>query len=257
MKKWALLIIALVVSAETVRADEYRDFLSADGKAMRGRVLRFDARTHKVTIERDNKKVFTVPASVFSKEDQDYILEWEFNKVFLSDSSFKIEAQRKAVKDDDESYSGYVQAKKVDVAGYEITLENRSTSKLENLSVEYCIFYEQERLNRSKQLCEQGVYCGTVDVGYLLPKSEKEFMTDSVRVYKTELDADWIYTSGAQNKQDGEVHGIWARVHMKLDSGETLTRDYCLPDSLNNSRAWTTTSEHVGMNSASKKKKKK
>ena len=68
-------MVALIVALETVQASEYRDFLSADGKTMRGRVLRFDTRANEVTIERDNKKVFTVPVTVFSKEDQGYILD--------------------------------------------------------------------------------------------------------------------------------------------------------------------------------------
>jgi hypothetical protein len=35
---------------------------------------------------------------------------------------------------------------------------------------------------------------------------------------------------------------------MKLSSGEKLTRDYCLPDSLENSKEWMASSINVGMN---------
>ncbi|MEE9369785.1 MAG: hypothetical protein V3V05_13130 [Pontiella sp.] len=206
-------------------------------------------------MERDNRKVVTVPLSIFSEADQKYILQWGFNKVFLSESSFKIDAKRKEVKDKDDSYSSTIQAKKVENMGYELVLENRSTAKLENIEIEYCIYYEQERATRGKQLCEQGVRYEKIEIPYLIPKSKKEIMTEAVKIYKAELDADWIYTSGVKNVQKGKVHGIWVQVHMKLDSGEKISRNFSLPDSLNNNKAWKTSSTYVGMNSSRKKNK--
>ncbi len=255
MKVKVLILFGILFVLNAGAATQYRDFMDSQGRSIRGRVLRYDAKKRAVTMERDNKKVVTVPLSIFSDKDQEYVLAWEFNKVFLSESSFKITAKRKEVKDKDESYDSFVHAKKVENMGYELILENRSTSKLQNLELEYCIYYEQERSNRGKQLCEQGVRCESVEVPYLSPKSKKELMTETVRVYKTELDADYYYTSGSQNVQKGKVHGIWVRAHMKLDSGETITRDYCLPDSLNNKKAWASSSVGVGMNSSRKKKK--
>ena len=148
-----------------VSASEYRDFLSADGKAIRGKVMRFDARARKVTILRDNKKIFTVPSHVFSDADQQYILEWEHNKVFLSSSSFKIEAKRKEIKDKDGSYSGSITSEKVENTAYAVTLENKSGSELKGLTLEYCVYYEQEKANRGKTLEEEGVRYGSIDVG--------------------------------------------------------------------------------------------
>lgn len=254
MKRWVLLIMLLTVGIGSVSADEYRDFLSADGKAMRGKVLRYDSRKQMVTILRDNKKTATVPLRVFSDKDQEYVLEWEFNKVFLSNSSFKIDAKRKKVKDKGESYSGYISAEKLDNTAYEIVLQNKSTSELKELEVEYCIYYEQEKSTRGKTIDEEGVRYGTIEVASLRPKSTKELMTEAVSVYTYELSADYYYSDGRDNKISGKVRGVWIRVNMKTESGEVLTRDYCMPDSLSNSKPWTTTSKHVGRNSRSKKK---
>lgn len=80
-------------------------------------------------------------------------------------------------------------------------------------------------------------------------------MTETVKVYKHELDADWIYTSGRKNVLRGEVKGVWIKVHMTLPSGEKVTRDYRLPDSIGNKRKWTDTSVAVGMNSSSRRRK--
>ena len=128
----AVLTIGLAVSA-----GEYRDFMSADGKAIRAKILRYDAKARKVTLERDNRKMATIPLVALSSEDQAHVLQWEFNKVFMSESSFKIEAKRKEVKDKNASYGSYVQARKVEDTAYEIRLQNRSTSKIDNLNIEY------------------------------------------------------------------------------------------------------------------------
>jgi hypothetical protein len=257
VKIWIVLIVLLALGANFVAADEYRDFLSADGKAMRGKVLRYDAKKQTVTIQRDNKKTATVPLRAFSENDQAYVLQWEFNKVFRSESSFEIEAKRKKVKDGDESYSGSITAEKVENTVYTITLENKSTSTLEGLELEYCIYYEQEKATRGKTLDEEGVRCGTLEIGAMRPKSSKDVMTEAVSIYTRELDADWIYSSGGDNKISGKVRGLWVRVNMKSESGDVITRDFCMPDSLSNSKTWTTTSANIGRNSSRKKKKKK
>jgi hypothetical protein len=67
-------------------------------------------------------------------------------------------------------------------------------------------------------------------------------------VFKEELADGWGYRSGANNVKHGEVRGIWVRASMPLPSGELVVRDYCLPDSLPNSRTWAAKSVHVGLN---------
>lgn len=247
-------MIVFAVGASLTFGDEYRDFLSADGKAIRGKVLRFDARKQTVTIQRDNKKTATVPLRAFSDKDQEYVLEWEFNKVFLSNSSFKIEAKRKKVKDKEESYSGSYSAEKLENTAYEVVLQNKSTSELKGLEVEYCIYYEQEKSTRGKTIDEEGVLYGTLEVASMRAKSSKELMTEAVSVYTYELDSNFIYVDGTDNKISGKVRGVWIRVNMKTDSGNVLTRDFCMPDSLSNSKAWTTSSKHAGRNGRRKKK---
>jgi hypothetical protein len=69
-----------------------------------------------------------------------------------------------------------------------------------------------------------------------------------VKIFKKELGGDYYYTEDIKNVQSGKIRGIWIRVSMKLSSGEKLTRDYCLPDSLENSKVWMASSINVGMN---------
>ncbi len=224
--------------------------MDTKGRSIRGKIMRYDAKKNVVTIQRDNRQQATIPLTMLSEKDQDYVRQWDFNKVFLSASSFKIEAKRKKMKDGDGGYSGYNSAKKVENYGYEVTLQNRSTSTLENLELEYCIYYEQEEYKRGGEARKEGVRYGKLDVGTLLPKSERELVTKPVTIYTEELDSDWYYGSGADNKQSGKVRGIWVQVHMVLDDGKKISRNFCLPDSLSGKMAWAKSSRAVGMNSS-------
>lgn len=166
----------------------------------------------------------------------------------MMDRYFKISAKRKKDVNKEESYQNGYWEKDVDITGYEIALENRSAFELKGLDVEYCIYYEQEEISHRKEVCNQGAYCGDLSVKFLAPRSEKLLRTGEVTVYKEELDSGAFYTDGRDNVQRGDVHGIWIRVHLKLPSGEKRTREYCLPDSLGNSKAWMTSSIRAGMN---------
>ena len=251
------IFLGVLVGSAAYSNSEYHDFMDVQGRSMRGRVLRYEARTNQVTIETDNKRTATVPATVFDQEGQTYIMEWAKAQEFLDEGSFRIKAQRTKTDDDRSSSGGSIQATEVEDHAYEITMENRSQIAIKGLKLEYCIFYEQDEVINHKQATEEGVKCGTLDIADMQPKSEQVLTTDAVKLYKRTLDADWIYTSDIKNVQKGEVDGVWIRMTMVTDTGKTFMRDYCLPDSLNSSHAWTTTSTDVGMNKGSSKKKKK
>lgn len=244
-----LLIIFMAVQVGGVHAaKQYRDFMDTKGRTIRGCIVAYDGRSKTVTFERENKRISKVPISIFSDADQNYIKEWECSKLFLSNTKFKISAQRKKEKDKDASYSGNAFSSKVELMGYEVVLENRSATSMKDIEVEYCIYYEQDEVRNRKQHTAEGVFCGSFPRETFPPKSKREKLTKTVKIYKRELGGGWYYSSGIKNVQRGQVRGIWIRVHMKLSSGEKLTRDYCLPDSLNNSKSWMKSSINVGMN---------
>lgn len=247
--KRLLLIVVMVAQASGVFAiRQYRDFTDTKGRTIRGCVVGYSGKTGVVHFERDNHRTSKVPITVFSEADQTYIREWEFRKYFLSKDKFKISAGRKKKKDKDDSYSGGTWSRKVENMGYEVVLENRAEVPMENLVVEYCIYYEQDEIKHHKQVTSEGVCCGSFPVESLRSKAKKRLLTQTVKIYKEELGGEYYYDADINNVQAGKVRGIWVRVKMKLPSGDTLTRDYCLPDSLDNSKAWMTSSVNVGMN---------
>lgn len=247
--KRILLMVGLVSMAIGARAvKEYRDFTDTKGRTIRGCIVSYDAKREVVKFERDNRKIAKVPITIFSEADQTYIRDWTVLKNFMTEHLFKISANQKKNENKDEEIKSTYLEKDVDTIKYEIALENRSVYELKGVEVEYCIYYEQEERGKRKEVCNQGVYCGTISIVSLLPKSEKLVKTGEVSVYTEELSPNASYINGMDNVQRGDVHGIWIRVHLTLPSGEKRTREYCSPSSLNNSRTWISSSIRVGIN---------
>lgn len=237
----AVLALALQISA----AEKYRNFTDSKGRTIRGRVVGYNPKKKSVTFQRDNHKTSKVPLSVFSEEDQAYIQDWLAAKNFSSPGRFKISAKR--ISETSKPSASGIYTKKIKSVHYGFLLENRSDTELKNITIEYCIFYEQEELTPYGQKTNEGIYYQKRNRPFrILPYSKAAAETDTVKVSKTELSGDYYYTSGENNVQNGQVRGIWVKATMTLSSGETVTRDYCVPDGLNKNKNWTTTSVPVG-----------
>ena len=94
----ALVVALFILSGFSALGDEFRDFMSTDGKSMRGQVLRIDAVKKTVTIKRDNGRSATVPMAVFSAADQQYFKEWMKLEGVRSPSKLKFICERRKVK---------------------------------------------------------------------------------------------------------------------------------------------------------------
>ena len=248
MKRLLLVSFLIITATGTQAVTKYRNFTSADGKTIKAAVKSYNAQKKIVTIERDNRKTMKVPITVFSESDQAYILDWEVLRCFSVERLFKISVKRKKRDNEEESFSSHNKKKAVVDTHYEILLENKPSSELKGLKLEYCIYYEQEVPGKSKMICTQGVYCGDLSIDSIASASKKVLQTESVSTFTEELDSGWYYFSGSGNIQRGDVHGIWIRIHMTLPSGQKATREMCYPDSLSNSKAWMNSSIRTGMN---------
>ncbi len=248
MKRLLLMVCFVAVVGGVQGAKQYRDFMDTQGRTIRGCIVAYDAKKQIVTFERDDRKIKKAPITLFSEADQTYILEWEVLRSFAMERLFKISAKRKKRSNEEESHNTHNKKIAMQDTSYEIMIENRSASNFKDLKLEYCIYYEQEERSDRGNINNQGVYCGDLTVDSIMPTTKKVLYTEAVSTYTQELSADWYYGSGSDNVQRGDVHGIWIRVHLKLPSGETETRECCLPDSLKNSKAWMTSSIRAGKN---------
>ena len=232
-------IIALIAGfAMGVRA-EYRDFLDAQGRAVRGKVLKYDPNNKRVTLERANKKLARTPIEVFSEEDQAYILDWYAGQTFANERAFNISVKRMTEETTNSKGSEkWNNAHEVENKSYLVRLENKSSVSLSGLRAEYCVFYEQRSFVNKEKVTELGLLYGQFKLGEIPARSTQESSTQNVMVYKSRSDKAVL----------GQVIGIWLRVHMETESGVKMTRDYKLPDSLGNSRGFSTQSIPAGLN---------
>ena len=73
MKRWVLLICWLGLVSSIGAVTQYRDFKDTQGRTIRARVLKFDALTEMVTIQREGMHASKVPLNIFSEAGQAYI----------------------------------------------------------------------------------------------------------------------------------------------------------------------------------------
>lgn len=251
MSKWVMMVVlawGLQVSAE------YRDFMSTDGKAIRGKVLRVDGAKNTVTIERDNGRSATVPISVFSDADKDYIREWMRFEGVRSTSKLKISCDRRTIKNWDKEQLGTIRYTNGSVEkdqvvgkydyksiGYDVKLKNNNSYDLNELTLKYCIFYEQDESKGPLK----GVKSGSIDLGTLKSRKEETVSMDPVVVFKYESDSSFIRPVVLK----GEVKGACFRIYTKDNEGQSIVlREVSVPDSLMKSHAWRDSSTAVGAN---------
>jgi hypothetical protein len=98
--KYLAVCAVLVCSTPVVQAaTEYRDFTSTEGKVIKGALKVYNSLDNTVTIERANRKTFTVQVTVFSEVDQAYINTWKNQEGVRRSSKFNVSCDRRVVKD--------------------------------------------------------------------------------------------------------------------------------------------------------------
>lgn len=132
----------------------------------------YDARTKTVTIERDNKRTSKGPINIFSETDQTYIRGWSVRKDFSIERLFKVSVNRKKSDNEEDTSTTHNKKTAVEDTFYEILFENRSSSGLHGLELEYRIYCEQD----DGKGCNQGVYCGDIAIKSVVSRSKKQFI---------------------------------------------------------------------------------
>ena len=254
MKRYLVLICLGMLVFAAWADDAYRDFTDTQGRTLRGRVLSFDGRKDMVTIELENKRKATVAVAGFSEADQQYIRAWGLLEGVRSESKLKISIERRKVKSWNEKHYGSVTAggesegtqmtgkTNYEEEGFDIVFFSRNECVIKGLTLEYCIYYEQEVLQG--QVAQTGVLYGFIPIDGVTPNDKKVISTDSVCVFE--------YATGEQfinaYELKGEIMGLSWRLFLVADGEKTLVREATYPDSLSSSYAWATESKRVGKN---------
>ena len=229
-RKTLLLTICLVICAFVARAD-YRAFTDSQGREINAKLIRYDAIKKKVTIQRKGKGSATVPISLFSEDDQEYIISWNKNKDFLSAQLLKVEFTRNQSKNADTSLYGSWGEDKCYDCTFSIELENRSSVDFKQVELEYVIYYTQDHYidnsDNDKRRGKSGRLHAQKTIT-LLKKSSLKVETQKLQLTRRK--------AAGQTNLDSKMDGIIVKLSLKTDTGETLSREIKFPTDLN--RSW-------------------
>ena len=92
----------------------------------------------------------------------------------------------------------------------------------------------------------EGVQCGRLKIDPMMPRSEHYLKTETVLICDENNRSSGLF--GFDGGARGAIHGIWLRIAATLPSGERITREFCSPHHIGNSKAWTTTTVLAGLN---------
>lgn len=259
--------LALLFSVTALAQDTFRTFTVSDGRTLKAKILSYDERKEQVQIQREDKQKLTVSPTSFTEKDQTYIKKWYAAQVFMSPNLLKLELKRNESETTKKEHevdmsqlnsgrrggSGITQVavdKRTPVK-YDLTLKNASTAQLNNMMIEYRIYYDQqkpvldEKANKNRPddtdlperymaVDELKVKDGSARLKPAEPDSTRTVSTDSI-----------ILLNRAANRPYGDkitlksnLHGVWVRLTMKGPDGEMLSRDIASSASIMKKFPW-------------------
>jgi len=223
-------------------ATKYRDFTSADGKTIRGCIQAYDAKTKTVIIERDNRRTNKVQITVFSEADQAYILEWNTVDEFMSSKCLSVSVNKNRDSLPKEETSKGKKSKKgaTSKSGgfsvhYEIEFYLMNAAPMKDVRMEYKIYYEQSDAHFGFQEPEQKIFNGQISIPLIEPGKKCVIVTEKVKIQKDSVPPKKPKKdegAGQGHGAKGDVHGVRARLYLKLPSGKEVKREFSYPDKL-------------------------
>ncbi|MDH3982198.1 MAG: hypothetical protein OES84_04775 [Kiritimatiellaceae bacterium] len=234
MKLSVYCLLTVILLGHAVHASgASRVFTGAQGRSIEAELEKFNESRNEVSIKRaGQKRSVTVPISIFSQKDQDFIREWGRGQSIL-DKRLKADISRVNKRDADNCYGTLASTEVYTDHHFKIEFENRTTSDLEDLDLEYVVYYEQEHHIRNGRDVENklGTLCKTEKIS-LPARQTTEFETGKVKLYT------WVTAS--LKPVDAKMKGIRIRLTLTLSTGEKISREFVYPSSLDD--GWVTKS---------------
>lgn len=243
----------LLASCGFAGASSLHEFTLKDGRTLKAEIVSFNATLKKVELKREDGKRIPVNPSVFTEEDQNYIMAWASLDGIRNERLFKVTCEKDLVEKwkkeemaNVQYDGGNVGKELVSVSRfqryiYNLTLENKNTFSLENLKLEYRVFYGQEEDAGSSKVAEQEkVVSGSVNVKQIAPRKKIELKTEPVVLRDTQYSTSVSYGTAETTKtrESGDLKGIWVRITATGPDGQTVVRDIFEPSSLEGKHKW-------------------
>jgi len=228
------------------------EFTLKDGRTLKAEIVSYNAKLKKVELKREDGKRIPVNPSVFAEEDQKYIMAWATLDGVRNERLFKVNCEKDLVEKwkkeemGDVTYDGgdpvkeLLSTSRFERYVFELNLENKNEFALENLTLEYRVFYEQEvAVGASKVEAKSGVLPGKLDVKRVGPREKMKLKTEAVVLRDTQYPSSITFKGGAtMGRESGEIEGIWVRITAAGADGQTVSRDVFEPSSLEGKHKW-------------------
>lgn len=240
-----IILTVLLAAFSTAAEETYHTFTNAQGRTMEARLIRYNEADNTATIHPRGRAATTVPISIFSDETRSWIINWSHRQALLDEQMLRIDIShvekldRDIVRRDDHG------TKQRFYHFFAITMQNQSTVDLEHLTIEYVIFYQQEKHIRGEEWNKErldGTLYSRQSIS-IPHKSEIDFATDSILLAKYQVDGTSDPATSAKVNLDHEVDGIIFRVSMQTSDGDTILREVTYPGDLE--KKWTSRTRNV------------
>lgn len=136
--------------------------------------------------------------------------------------------------EEEKSRSGSNSSEKSKEIAYSVKVTSRSFKELQNVTVKYNIYYEDNELG-SKSEGDIKTVSGSHSLPSLLNNKPVDFETKSVELTKDALDGGWYFKGGGKNIAKDRVVGIWFRA---FDAEGKQVGEYANPSTVPKKQKW-------------------
>jgi hypothetical protein len=200
----ALLILQIFSCSSAMSQAESRIFTDNQGRKLEGEISA--VAVGQVQIKRiPDGKLFALPIAQLSAEDQKVIAEYAANN-----AKFNFEVKYAKTKlGEKKSKSGDV-AYEEEKWAYKVALRNLSSLDADDVRIDYWLF---RRIDEGKGKSSPRVdTSGSVKSAQIKKAATYDFVTESVTLTKSTLDAGYYYTDGKKSKSADSVGGLAIRI---------------------------------------------
>lgn len=212
----------------------FRTFYDSQGREMNAKLTQVSGED--IYIERIDGLSTKVNISIFSKEDQEFIRDWDRKEAIKNDAikaRFITDVEDKSRWDN--NGSGIV--RKTWKEGYGIELSNESQLDLKNIRIEYLVFkFEDTMAAQKRSEGEVRKISDETKFPTLKAGSKAQVSTKKFPMLETKLAPGYKWTSGGKETSKDEMRGIWIKVFV----GEILATEASKPENLMRKESWPT-----------------
>ena len=231
MKLYCIFLLA-IGAILSFGESNFRTFSDSQGREISAKLTQVSG--DDVFIERLDGLSTKVNISLFSKEDQEFIRDWDRKETLRNDA---IKARFITDVEDKSRWgnNGGGIVRKTWKEGYGIELSNESQLDLKNILIEYLVFkFEDAMAAQKRSEGEVRYLTGETKVPTLKAGSKARVDTKKFPMLETKLAPGYRWPGGGKETSEDEMRGIWIKVFVD----EILATEVSKPENLMRKESW-------------------